>query len=679
MAQQPQRATITADHDGGDLLSCVDELASGLAPEYVREIGTTPVESVLEALKASSPKVLETFAQFVSAAKAASVLSDSVAEQWKQKGNEDFSSGNLDVAIIHYTKGMTFARDSNLLAVLLNNRATVFYQQKRYRDALCDSHKAVCLKPDYWKALGRRGKCLEAIGYPQLGEKDVTASEAQSAADANQEAELAHALERPFRTVENSLPPSFELFPFDSVAVQRDAKGRFVVATKQLEPQTILLETPYAIVPKAEGMFTACAHCMHRTSSLYPSDHYREHNVKSRGLFCSQQCADVQWKYYGERESAHSFYLLCSVDMLLALRMIQTSFDACSNMLTAGSQDTATRFDPLSDNKFGKGFMDLLVGFSKEVAPYAEVGGKESIMAALALACGVIATPFQAEKLRKALRQVIANAFQIQCVDRIIANAESHSFVTVTPGKALYAVASLFNHSCDPNCFLSFRGNPHSSSSQLCIRLTRPCMEGEELTISYASIDKTKNHSTRARIRALRGLYGFNCTCTVCRNVVDEVVRKEDEAHYMKAADYYQKGRRLMREGNYPESINVLYQSYEIVMRYICPPPRPPQMMLPKTHDALAQAFLLNGEKDKCVEHLKEALRLTIELHGGEYADLVREYVKLAMLSGEESYATLALGLLTKYYCPSEFLDAEKLYVASAIQTKPTPAEASSK
>jgi tetratricopeptide (TPR) repeat protein len=144
------------------------------------------------------------------------------------------------------------------------------------------------------------------------------------------------------------------------------------------------------------------------------------------------------------------------------------------------------------------------------------------------------------------------------------------------------------------------------------------------------------------------------------------VVRKEDEAHYFKASDYYQKGRRLMREGQFEEAINVLYQSYEIVMRYICPPPRPPQMMLPKTHDALAQAFLLSGNRDKCIEHLKAALALQIELHGGvgyEYPELIRDYARLSMLTKDISFTEKAIDLMERCFAPSEFLEAEKLWI----------------
>lgn len=680
--QQQQQQRNISDHDGGDLAACLDALSK----LEMGDVGLAPVAEVVEAIKQQLPQVVQSIQDFFSAAARGASLSDEVADRWKAKGNEDFSRGDADIAAIHYTKGMTFARSDETLAVLLNNRATVFHQQKRLREALVDSHQALLLNPTYWKALKRRAACLKELGFAALAARDQSAADAEDASSmvGDSDEELSSVLARPFSGPFH--PPPSAIMQ-QSMQVQRDAKGRFVVASRRLDPQVLLLETPYAIAPRGEGLFTACSFCMHRTSALFPSPHFRRANVKSRGLFCSMQCADTQWALYGQRESKHPFYLLCSVDTLLALRAVHRAWESATvhrveNVLAEPLRDPACRseatataqhpFDPvMPKNAFGRAHVDLMVGsFSRELVPFAEVGGKETLIAATALLAGSedVISADGAERLRKAMRQVLLNATHISCIDRVITTAESqHSFAHVTVGKGLYSVASLFNHSCDPNCSLTFQGNPHASSGRLCVKLIRPVMEGEELTVSYANIDKTKIHSTRGRIRSLRAAYGFACTCSECRNAVDECVRKEDEAHYMKAADYYQKGRRLVREGNFEVGITVLHQSYEVVMRYICPPPRPPQMMLPKTHDALAQAYLLQGDKAKCVEHLKASLDLNIQLHGGEYVDLVREYTRYALLSHEEQYRDKALELLERYYAPSEFLEAEKLYLKNSF------------
>jgi hypothetical protein len=353
------------------------------------------------------------------------------------------------------------------------------------------------------------------------------------------------------------------------------------------------------------------------------------------------------------------------VDTLLALRVARTRIDR--TCILPQCRDL-THFDP-KETSFGSSYVSALPAVSKETDPGTiDAGGRESVIAAVALAyCGIDAK--DAERVRKAHRQILCNAFAIGCIDRVSQSPgapDAHVFLNTQPGKGLYAVASLFNHSCNPNCFVSVRSNPHGCSFILSVRLIRPAMHGEELTISYQNINITTSHSTRARVRALRSAFGFLCKCIACRNMVDEGVKKEEEEHYIKASDYYQKGKRLTREGDYATAVTVLLQSYEIVMKYICPPPRRPQMMLPKTHDALAQAHFLLGEREQCIAHLKEALRLTIELHQCESADMARDYTRLAHLSGDDSYVQKALELLSTFYPPSQELDIERDYVRSA-------------
>lgn len=334
-----------------------------------------------------------------------------------------------------------------------------------------------------------------------------------------------------------------------------------------------------------------------------------------------------------------------------------TTVAALLTLALAPEERAHVAIDPVGDNKFGKDHMDTLCAFSAELFPgLAEAGGRETILTAVAQFYSVFrdapltgrdidalltdqqkqtaehiidarpasdAERAAAEQFRKILRQATVNAFPIHFQDRVFSTGgETHDIANVPLGKAMYAVASLFNHSCDPNCVAAFAGQPYGASGQIHIKTIRPVQEGEELTIAYAGappaaapIDKFHLHSTRARIRELRARYGFACVCGACYTEVDEPIPKEKEQFYHKASDYYQKGRRLMREGNFGESVTVLLQSYEIVMRYICPPPAPPQWMLVNTHEALAQSYNLLGNKRKVVEHLKAALSLALQLY----------------------------------------------------------------
>ena len=659
-----------SDQIGGPLQQVAEELAKCIPS--INNFFSLSVEEAKQALTTARPDVFAAYEKLLTSAVQAAALSDEGAMQWKERGNAEVVQGNDDIAVINYTKGMTMALSGGVMSVLLNNRSTVFYKQSRFRDACMDANEALRIDPLYWKALERRGHCLELLGHEELGQRDNSAASAQDSSAANtvQDVDQILALLGGLEVQEVTAASCNK-----KVIVDRDAKGRFLVAKERLDPCQILLEGPYAAAPKLEGLFTSCAHCFKRTSSLFPSSRHRSEGIKARGLFCGERCAELSWNDYGEREKGHVFFLLCPVDALLAYRLLSVRRDRVELKCFAQGHEASEQItiDPLTDNKFGASHINSLCTFSKEVAPFGEVGGYETIVAVLSVACGAV-TAGSGEQFRKAMRQVLVNAFNISSIDRVIPRHDtsnmSHSFVVVSPGKAVYSVGSLFNHSCDPNCHASWVGNPHGCSSLLSIRLIRPAMEGEELTISYNGIEKTKVHSTRGRIRALRAQYGFSCTCTACRNIVDEPVSEEDKQHYIKAADIFQKGKRLIREGNYKEAINVLFHSYDIVMRYICPPPRPPQLMLPKTHDALAQAYLLDGDKEKCVEHLRAALELDKQLNGPLYPELVRDYTRLAFLaSNPKSFADESARLLELFYAPSAYLDAEVAYVRSSDRT----------
>ena len=73
-------------------------------------------------------------------------------------------------------------------------------------------------------------------------------------------------------------------------------------------------------------------------------------------------------------------------------------------------------------------------------------------------------------------------------------------------GHGLYPKASLFNHSCRPNCVVSFDG------PVLVVRAIQPVKAGEELTIAYVELYAPRE----VRRQELREKKGFYCTCWRC-------------------------------------------------------------------------------------------------------------------------------------------------------------------
>ena len=74
-------------------------------------------------------------------------------------------------------------------------------------------------------------------------------------------------------------------------------------------------------------------------------------------------------------------------------------------------------------------------------------------------------------------------------------------------GTALYHVASLLNHSCEPNLDLFMAPRAHLS-----LRANRAIGEREELTITYVDA----NLPVDVRRKTLRHGYGFDCRCARC-------------------------------------------------------------------------------------------------------------------------------------------------------------------
>ena len=111
------------------------------------------------------------------------------------------------------------------------------------------------------------------------------------------------------------------------------------------------------------------------------------------------------------------------------------------------------------------------------------------------------------EFFRKLLRRFTLNNFGIlNDLQNVVASG-------------LYPSASVLNHSCSPNCILTYRGDT------VTIRTIRDVREGEELTHSYIDLCQT----TEERREILQAEYGFKCDCERC---TDEKYKQIDRIIY---------------------------------------------------------------------------------------------------------------------------------------------------
>ncbi|EAN99174.1 hypothetical protein C3747_267g46 [Trypanosoma cruzi] len=627
----------------GTLRGSLLALAKILPPDS----GTRPVKELLAHLqREDAPRLASLLENLKHEVQGASDLNNDGAEKWKEEGHKAYDLGKMAESVLMYTRGVMYASQDDTLASLLYHRGKVFLAQARFMEALADTHAAFTFMPTNWEALERRGVCLQKLGFEEEGKKDIHAAAILNVDSANAATLISNILHADVGRSEdeavNLIGGGISSSHLNDINYNGKMKG--VEAKRHLEPGEIVTEAPVVHALYDDHWGIRCCYCLRVTQALYPGSAYRERGKLSRGLFCGEVCAQLSWERYGQHETANPFFQLCPIDALIASRMM------CSDC--AVSRCHSLRGD-----------------FTGELHPAAVIGGYETAVSLCALVLDAVSLE-DVDRLRLAQRQVMLCSFEVKfwTGSQVTINSETReAFIDesrpIPVGKALYVSASQYRHSCDPNCFASFVGNPLGCSLYLAIRAIRPIPAGEEITISYHNITTYKAVSAQFRRRALAERCGFICNCRACVDTKEERVTVEKKGYYIQASDLYQKGCRLIREGQYDVAVTVLSQSYTIAMEHLCPPPRPPQSMIPKTHMALARAFNRLKDNEKCVEHLLAKVELDRQIYGENHLEFADDYIRLAYfaLSEEERgvFAERAKAHLSRFYAPSRELHAQ--------------------
>nr|XP_033331369.1 protein unc-45 homolog B [Megalopta genalis]XP_033331370.1 protein unc-45 homolog B [Megalopta genalis] len=86
------------------------------------------------------------------------------AQQWKEKGNEEFNKMNWSEALSCYTNALKLSNEGNSeKAIYYKNRAAVYLKQEEYNKAIKDCDESLNICPNDPKALFRRCQALEAL------------------------------------------------------------------------------------------------------------------------------------------------------------------------------------------------------------------------------------------------------------------------------------------------------------------------------------------------------------------------------------------------------------------------------------------------------------------------------------------------------------------------------------
>lgn len=105
---------------------------------------------------------------------------------------------------------------------------------------------------------------------------------------------------------------------------------------------------------------------------------------------------------------------------------------------------------------------------------------------------------------------------EAQLVD-MLANFQCNNFgitddLLIPIGAGVYPEGALLNHSCDPNCVVTYAFNEATLQYEQYFRCLRAVREGEELCHSYLDPMAT----TDDRRERLQSTYCFLCTCPKC-------------------------------------------------------------------------------------------------------------------------------------------------------------------
>lgn len=639
-AQAQARREATANL--GSLKSLLLALAKDLPPDC----GSRPVQEALRYLQDKDASRLAGVVEHLrQELRGVCDLNNDEAEQWKKRGDKARDMAKLEECVLMYTRGMMYASEDETLTQLIYNRCNVFLEQSRFLEALADAHVVFTSVPNDWNALKCRGVCLQRLGFEDEGKRDIDAAANANGETVNAEEVISRILhEKNGKTYTGGVPSLGKVdSPFLEDILFRDGtKG--VVAKSHLEPGEVITETPIAYALYDDHWCIRCCQCLRVTRALYPGTAYRVRGKLARGLFCSEVCADQSWERYGQYETANPFFHVCPVDVLIASRML----------------------------RFGRAtskFRSPCGSFTGELCPAAVIGGYETAVSLCALLLGAVSVE-DVDRLRFAQRQVLQSGFEIRFFtgSQITINLEMREALIdesrpVAVGKAVYMAAAQLGHSCVPNCHVSFVENPLDCSLKLTIRAIKPISLGEELTIAYHNITTYMAVSALTRRRALFERCGVLCNCTACINNKEERVTMEKKDYYVQASDLYQKGCRLIREGQCDVAVTVLSQSYKIAMEHLCPPPQPPQSMIPKTHMALAKGFNRLKDNQKCVKHLVAKAELERALYGEHHVELIDDCIRLAFFAPTEEerrgFAEQVKERLFRFYAPSKAINTQ--------------------
>ncbi|XP_030536622.1 uncharacterized protein LOC115745292 isoform X2 [Rhodamnia argentea] len=478
----------------------------------------------------------------------------------KQKGYHCFSSADFSGALTFYSQALIVApfdardKDKNLVSVLYLNRAVVLYKLGFITECLRDCNRALQISPGYAKAWYWRGKTnASSENY-----KDATADfhvahlmETSLGGKRQIECEMKILQVQFTRTSgsstqhdENTFRISDDPLEVKVKSIVMPHKGRGMASVGEIPPSYLVHnEEPYAAVILKNCRDRYCHYCFNELPldvvpcsfcaiprycsehcQLKAGGHRSRHNIEDVGLHVEvpteienhirevtsetgeekilehfpehrHECQDANWPAVLPHE------------VVLAGRMVVKSLVQRRDLAEIKALDLSYRYT------------ELAVEVKLELCIYAIV-----LLVCLqhSLSLDLPVNPYFVYQIIIIMCQIRLNSMAIirmkssdpnapQDPNRKFSSDEGASATTieqVSVGQAIYAVGSLFNHSCRPNIHAYFLART------LYIRTTELVEAGCSLELSYGP--QVGQQNCRDRLKFLEEKYYFQCQCRSC-------------------------------------------------------------------------------------------------------------------------------------------------------------------
>nr|KYP53789.1 Serine/threonine protein phosphatase 5 [Cajanus cajan] len=487
------------------------------------------------------------------------------ASKSKQLGNQCFSNADYAKALECYTQALRKApldtgdMESNLVATLYVNRATVLHKMNLSVECLRDCTRALQICPSYAKAWYRRGKANASLGNYKSAICDLNVAKSVEPSMSGKrkiECELKILLDQCKSTSAVVQDKKYncnavgEMPQIKLQCVPMQDKGRSMVSSCVISPGSLVhAEEPYAMIILKQCRETHCHYCLNDL----PADRVPCISC-SIPLYCSHQCqiraGGKMFRIHPENNGIFknlptdlgeyvAEVIQCN-DSEEEIEDISEHKHECqgvnwpvvlpSEIVLAGR--ILARFLPNSCMLMASILLTQELSHCYKHMP-AESKLDSHIFAIVLLNClqHSCGTMFSIDGVSISQVVEIISQIKVNCMTVVRLKSidthglsghfgefpfQSNTHLTSTVeqvrvGKAIYKAGSLFNHSCQPNIHAYFL------SRTLYIRTTEVVAAGCQLELSYGP--QVGLWDCKDRLNFLEDEYGFLCQCTGCSEV----------------------------------------------------------------------------------------------------------------------------------------------------------------